>query len=79
MKNKDLAIKGFNAGYLIEKFNPNLSASLSKGIKENDNPYVLGFLLGRIKLVRELEKGKFQELNVKSKTSENKLDELDLD
>ncbi|MCB9326383.1 MAG: hypothetical protein H6571_21780 [Lewinellaceae bacterium] len=56
MKLRDLAIKGFNAGYMIEKFNPQLSDSLSTGIKESNSPFVLGFLLGRMKLLREQEK-----------------------
>lgn len=78
MKNRDLAIKGLNAGYLIEKFNPNLSASLSQGIRGNDNPFVLGFLLGRVKLVRELGKEKLLELNWQDNALEEKLDDLEL-
>lgn len=79
MKLRDIAIQGFNAGYLIEKFNPQLSVSLSKGIKETNNPFVLGFLLGRIKLVRELDKEKNKNLGISGNNFENKLDDLELD
>jgi len=38
--------KGFNAGYLMEKLNPELARKLRDGITDDENPYLLGFSKG---------------------------------
>lgn len=38
--------KGFNAGYLMEKLNPELAQKLREGITDGENPYLLGFSKG---------------------------------
>lgn len=46
-------IKGFNAGYLLAKHNPQLSWILNQGVQENENPLVQGFLAGTLEYGRE--------------------------
>ena len=38
--------KGFNAGYLLEKLNPKLSAKLRAGMVDKENPFFLGLAKG---------------------------------
>ncbi len=38
--------KAFNAGYLIEKYLPQLSRMLTKGFQDSKNPYAEGFIAG---------------------------------
>lgn len=55
MNKVDSVIKGFNAGYLLEKYLPDLSQLLMNSIKEHENPYLLGFQLGRLQLQKEAD------------------------
>lgn len=41
-------LKGFNAGYLLAKHNSQLAYMLKKGMQENENPLVQGFIEGTI-------------------------------
>lgn len=50
----EATIKGFNAGYLIQKFQPELSGHLAAGLVRKDNPFILGFLLGRREYLLEI-------------------------
>lgn len=50
----EATIKGFNAGYLIQKFQPELSRYLAAGLVRKDNPFILGFLLGRREYLLEI-------------------------
>ena len=38
--------KGFNAGYLLEKLNPELAQKLRNGIADKKNPFLFGMLKG---------------------------------
>lgn len=38
--------KGFNAGYLLEKLNPELSQKLRAGMTDKNNPFFLGLTKG---------------------------------
>ena len=45
LEDKDMA-DGFNAGYVIEKHQPELSQKLVKAIKDMDTPFNKGFVAG---------------------------------
>ena len=38
--------KGFNAGYLLEKLNPQLAVKLRNGVSDKSSPFMLGMLKG---------------------------------
>lgn len=46
MEDFNLIIKGFNAGYLLEKYDPELSKKIFKGLEGKDIPYVQGYVAG---------------------------------
>ena len=46
--------KGFNAGYLMQQYNPTLAKTLCEGFADKDYPYAQGFVKG----MEELEKEK---------------------
>ena len=74
MTTTDWVIKGFNAGYIIQKYDPQLSNVLKKGLKHNKNPYAIGFLLGGIQCLKE------RDLDLKQSPDMNQeLDGLDLE
>lgn len=39
-------LEGYNAGYLIEKYRPELSKQLTAGLNGVDMPYIEGFIAG---------------------------------
>lgn len=49
----DLIKKGFNAGYLLAKFDPKLSSQLLKDLKDKDLPYAKGYMEGVKEYTRE--------------------------
>jgi len=55
--------KAFNAGYLIEKYLPQLSKMLVKGFQDSKNPYAQGFIAGSKEFAQEKvqSKSKFLE------------------
>ena len=55
MKQEDSILKGFNAGYLLQKHEPELAKSLRKVLEGNDKPYVQGFLAGSKEYLTEIE------------------------
>lgn len=54
MEDEKKFLKGFNAGYLIAKHNPELSKKLKQGLSESDNALVQGFLSGTQELKKEM-------------------------
>lgn len=46
-------LKGFNAGYLIAKHNPELLQKIRTGMQESENPLVQGFLSGSREFSKE--------------------------
>jgi hypothetical protein len=46
MKNDELLKKGFNAGYLMEKYDPQLSRTLFKSLTDKEIPYAKGYTAG---------------------------------
>lgn len=65
---KEKIIEGFNAGYLMEKHEPELSKSLREGIPNPKDPYILGFLKGAQQCQKE-----------RNKEMDSLFDQLDLD
>ena len=58
METNDQLTKGFNAGYLLQKFEPELAKALMAGLEGVDVPYFEGVLAGAKQFVieKELEK-----------------------
>ena len=60
MNNLELIKKGFNAGYLLQKFDPDLARKLLQDLKDKDIPYAQGYRAGvkeyeRERLTRKME------------------------
>ena len=53
MEMNQITQKAFNAGYLIEKYLPQLSQLLVKGFQGSDHPYVQGFVAGSNEMAKE--------------------------
>ena len=50
--------KAFNAGYLIEKYLPQLSKMLTKGFQDKTNPFAEGFIAGSKEMISERGRSK---------------------
>ena len=46
MNNLELMTKGFNAGFLLEKHNPELSRTILKGFADKNIPFAKGYIAG---------------------------------
>ena len=46
MKDIELIKKGFNAGYLLQKHDPELADKLLRGLRNQDIPYAQGYKAG---------------------------------
>ncbi len=55
--------KGFNAGYQLEKHNPELASTLKKGFTDKEHPYVQGFMAGSQEYSKEVVKEKSSPLS----------------
>ena len=67
MKDIELIKKGFNAGYLLQKHDPELAQKLLKGLKDKDIPYAQGYKAGIKEYTREQIKEHY-----KAKSTERK-------
>ena len=58
MKNDDQILEGFNDGYIIQKYEPELAQALMANLTGVDIPYIQGFLSGAKEFIleKELEK-----------------------
>lgn len=65
MSDEKLYIKGFNRGYELQKFNPDLAQSLMDGLQGGKTSFWIGFGDGRDEYVKELNKSIDQETKVK--------------
>ena len=79
MSEKEL-IKGFNDGYLMQKYQPDLASSLKSGFTVQDDPYVQGFNAGieQLSVDKEQHKASFFEKmshNAQSIDLENEKDQ----
>lgn len=50
--------KAFNAGYLIEKYLPQLSKMLVKGFQDKTSPFAEGYIAGSKEMIAERSHGK---------------------
>lgn len=55
MNKEDKILEGFNDGYTIQKYEPELANSLLADLKEVDDPYMKGFLAGSKEYILEKE------------------------
>ena len=53
MNDLEMTKKGFNAGYLLEKYDPDLARKLLKDLKDKDIPYAVGYKAGVKEMARE--------------------------
>ena len=58
--NETLMIKGFNAGYILQKHNPELAKEIRSNLERVNEPYVQGFLAGAKEYEVEMEREKSQ-------------------
>lgn len=58
MEENFLYIKAFNAGYLIEKYLPQLAKVLTSSLNDSDNEFIQGFLAGTQEYAKERSRGK---------------------
>ena len=52
-------LEGFNAGYILEQYRPKLAKELIEGVKDNNSPFVEGFVAGSQAFAKEKGKSKF--------------------
>jgi len=55
MTDLELIKKGFNAGYLLEKYDPKLGQKILSSLKDKEIPYARGYVAGTKEF--QLEKG----------------------
>ena len=53
MNEKNSIKKGFNAGYWIEKYDPELSKMIQQSFGDPDHPYAKGFVMGSREFIQE--------------------------
>ena len=51
-------VRGFNAGYIIEKYVPKLSAMLRENLEKVDNEYAQAFVAGGKEMMQERNRSK---------------------
>ena len=71
MEDIELIKKGFNAGYLLQKHDPELAQKLLEGLKGQDLPYAQGYAAGIKEYNRERIKDHYK---AKSLDRKNNLD-----
>ncbi len=80
MTQQQIIQRGFNHGYLLEKYIPKLAKGLIRGIQAKKHPYAIGFVEGGAQYVRERDADhKREELNaLRSQTHEKPDRDYDL-
>ena len=53
--------EGFNAGYILEQYRPQLTKAIIEGIKEGNAPFLEGFKAGSQEYAKERGRSKFLE------------------
>lgn len=71
-QHEQLFIKGFNNGYVLAKYEPEISKELLKGIEKNGLPYIQGLFSGakEVKIERFNSKAKDALDNLNSKDND---------
>lgn len=60
MTNLELIKKGFNAGYLLEKYDPKLAKMILNSLKDKEIPYSQGYQAGVKEFTRERVKEQYK-------------------
>ena len=53
MNELELVKKGFNAGYLLNKYDPTLAVKIRTSLADQNHPYALGYVAGMKEYKRE--------------------------
>lgn len=75
MSENSLYIKAFNAGYLIEKYLPQLSTLLKNNLQDSQNTFAQGFIAGAQEMVSEKSRfmSNFKDFSKGDKISPDKI------
>lgn len=79
MGEKDLIIRGFNDGYLIQKHSPSLGVKIASGFKDPSHPYAEAFMNGSIECIKELGQDVVQFLTLLEKKKQKRSLDRDRD
>lgn len=71
MDEKTAITKGFNAGYWLEKYEPELSKIIQDSFGNRNHPYAVGFIKGSREFTKE-------QLSVPFDTSQEQVSELEI-
>ena len=52
-------IKGFNHGYSLQRYEPEIVKSITAGIKDKNSDYVIGIQDGKAEMILEMEREKY--------------------
>ena len=72
MKDIELIKKGFNAGYLLQKHDPELAQKLLQDLKDTDIPYSQGYKAGIKEYTREQIKEHYKARSAERKQNKDK-------
>ena len=64
MNDLELIKKGFNAGYLLQKYDPGLAKVVLKSLKDQDIPYAQGYKAGVKEYTLEQKKEQYRNQSV---------------
>ncbi len=52
-------IKGFNHGYNLQRYEPDMVRTITKGIKDKNSDYAIGIQDGKAEMILEMEREKY--------------------
>ncbi|MEQ8579487.1 MAG: hypothetical protein RIC57_01295 [Balneola sp.] len=52
-------LKGFNHGYSLQRYEPEMVKSITKGIKDKNSDYAVGIQDGKAEMILEMEREKY--------------------
>lgn len=52
-------IKGFNHGYNLQRYEPEMVRTITKGIKDKESDYAIGLQDGKAEMILEMEREKY--------------------
>lgn len=68
-------IKGFNHGYSLQRYEPDMVRTITKGIKDKESDYANGLQDGKAEMILEMEREKYPN----KKTIPERRKDIDLD
>jgi len=61
MEDNDQLVEGFNAGYVLEKYQPELAQKISQAVQAVEEDFFQGFVAGSEEYVKERNRAKLLE------------------